>query len=263
MPAIALPLAARRISWLYRLITGGQPRARPGRNVTRRTAGAVKSQVVEGVPRAHPHVAAEGGRGGPLVHGSGLPHPVRDARQRVFPAGPADYRLPVIGHFPPFEWLVEVFAWGGLLGIVVLRGHPQKNHPRRGCGRRARASRARTFWQAYYVEATIFFVTVCILLLRGLEAAIGKRLEPDGVSRLALPAQRVDGRLLVESMSLPTLATWVYVVATVKILISFAWMITIVAAADDGRSLAPLPAPSPTSGSSASRPGAPSARPSR
>ena len=28
-------------------------------------------------------------------------------------------------------------------------------------------------------------------------------------------------------MSLPSIATWVYVVATVKILISFAWMITI------------------------------------
>ena len=24
-----------------------------------------------------------------------------------------DYRLPVIGHFPPFEWVVELFAWGG------------------------------------------------------------------------------------------------------------------------------------------------------
>jgi len=30
-----------------------------------------------------------------------------------------DYRLPLIGFFPPFEWLVEVFAWGGFIGIVM------------------------------------------------------------------------------------------------------------------------------------------------
>ena len=37
-----------------------------------------------------------------------------------------DYRLPVIGHFPPFEWVVELFAWGGLVGILVLdRGAPE------------------------------------------------------------------------------------------------------------------------------------------
>jgi hypothetical protein len=46
-----------------------------------------------------------------------------------------DYRLPIIGHFPPFEWLVEVFAWAGLIGIVVLIAIRQKNHPRSAAGR--------------------------------------------------------------------------------------------------------------------------------
>ncbi|HWO52740.1 MAG TPA: hypothetical protein VNN23_14185, partial [Ornithinibacter sp.] len=32
----------------------------------------------------------------------------------------ADYRLPLVGFFPPFEWLIEVFAWGGFIGIAVL-----------------------------------------------------------------------------------------------------------------------------------------------
>ena len=30
------------------------------------------------------------------------------------------WRLPVIGHFPPFEWMTELFAWGGFIGILVL-----------------------------------------------------------------------------------------------------------------------------------------------
>jgi hypothetical protein len=45
--AIALPIAARRVVWLYRLITSGQPD--PGRvaGVTGRIGHALKNQVVE------------------------------------------------------------------------------------------------------------------------------------------------------------------------------------------------------------------------
>ena len=139
-----------------------------------------------------------------------------------------DYRLPIIGHFPPFEWLVEVFAWAGLIGIAVLIAIRQKNHPRSAAGEGGRRSRffGSTFWQAYYVEATIFFVTICILLLRGLESAMVSRLEPETSLALHFPLTGwMSG--LFSGVSLPGLATWVYVVATIKILISFAWMITI------------------------------------
>ena len=139
-----------------------------------------------------------------------------------------DYRLPFIGFFPPFEWLIEVFAWGGFIGIVVLVAIRQRNHPRSAAGVGGRRSRffGSTFWQAYYVEATIFLVTTCILLLRGLEAAIVERLEPESSVALHFP---LTGWMagFFSSTSLPTLANWVYVVATVKILISFSWMITI------------------------------------
>ena len=139
-----------------------------------------------------------------------------------------DYRLPLIGFFPPFEWLIEVFAWGGFIGIVVLVAIRQKNHPRSAAGVGGRRSRffGSTFWQAYYVEATIFLVTTCILLLRGLEAAIVGRLEPESSVALHFP---LTGWMagFFSSTSLPALANWVYVVATVKILISFSWMITI------------------------------------
>ncbi|NHA67493.1 (Fe-S)-binding protein [Phycicoccus flavus] len=139
-----------------------------------------------------------------------------------------DARLPVIGHFPPFEWLVELFTWAGLVGIVVLMAVRQKEHPRSAKGKDGRYSRffGSTFWQAYYVELTILGVTVCILLLRGLEAAIAQRAEPGSSLYLHFP---LTGWMAGwwEGSTLPAIASAVYLVATVKILISFAWMITI------------------------------------
>ncbi|MGL5930596.1 MAG: heterodisulfide reductase-related iron-sulfur binding cluster [Dermatophilaceae bacterium] len=139
-----------------------------------------------------------------------------------------DYHLPVIGRFAPYEWVVELFAWAGLVGILVLIGIRQKEHPRRAAGNGGRRSRffGSGFWQAYYVEATILAVTVCILLLRGLEAAIAERTDPDLSLALHHP---LTGWMAGwwSGASLATLGTWVVVVATVKILVSFAWMITI------------------------------------
>ena len=163
-----------------------------------------------------------------------------------------DYRLPVIGHFPPFEWLIELFAWAGLVGIVVLMAIRQKEHPRRAAGESGRSSRffGSTFWQAYYVELTILVVTICILLLRGLEAAMVTRIEPESSLLLHFP---LTGWMAGwwSGATLPALAAWVYLVAMLKIVISFAWMIMLSPNTDDGRRLAPLHWPSSTSGSSA------------
>jgi len=30
------------------------------------------------------------------------------------------FTLPLLGHFAPWEWLTEAFAWGGLAGIILL-----------------------------------------------------------------------------------------------------------------------------------------------
>ncbi|HMM95221.1 MAG TPA: heterodisulfide reductase-related iron-sulfur binding cluster [Phycicoccus sp.] len=139
-----------------------------------------------------------------------------------------DYRLPLIGHFAPFEWVVEVFAWGGLVGILVLMAIRQRNHPKRAAGEGGRNSRffGSTFWQAYYVELTILVVTLCILLLRGLEAAMVQRFEPGTslVGHFPLTGWMAGWWA---GTSASGIAAWVYVVATVKILVSFAWMITI------------------------------------
>ncbi|MCE1178013.1 MAG: (Fe-S)-binding protein [Micrococcales bacterium] len=139
-----------------------------------------------------------------------------------------DYRLPLIGHFPPFEWLIELFAWAGLIGIIVLMVIRQKNHPRSAAGTDGRRSRffGSTWWQAYYVEFTILAVCICILLLRTLEAAMVKQIDPATSIPLHFP---LSGWLagIWGGLSVKGMAQWVYLVAMVKILISFAWMITI------------------------------------
>ncbi|HPF81075.1 (Fe-S)-binding protein [Nostocoides australiense] len=140
----------------------------------------------------------------------------------------ADFRLPVIGHFPPFEWLIEAFAWGGLIGILVLIVIRQLAHPRSAAGEHGRRSRffGSTWWQAYYVEFTILVVTICILLLRTLEAAMLKITHPEESQALHFP---LTGWLagMWDGLSLDTINNLVYLVATIKIMVSFAWMITI------------------------------------
>ena len=75
------------------------------------------------------------------------------------------FQLPLIGHWPPYEWVTEVFAVGGFIGIVVLMVIRQRHRPRRSDGDGGRRSRffGSTFWQAYYVELTILGVHLCIV----------------------------------------------------------------------------------------------------
>ena len=136
--------------------------------------------------------------------------------------------LPLIGQFPPFEWVTEFFAWTGFVGILVLMTIRQVKHPRSAPGEHGRRSRffGSTFWQAYYVELTILGVTICILLLRGLEYALGQQQDPGHATLLHFPMTAWLGGLF-SGASAAALGNAIVIVAAVKILISFAWMITI------------------------------------
>ena len=138
------------------------------------------------------------------------------------------FALPLIGHFPPFEWVTEALAWTGLVAILMLIAIRQKNHPRSAPGDGGRRSRffGSTWWQAYYVELTILGVMICILLLRPLEYALEKVGGGDGATGLHYPLTGWLGESFA-GMSVGTLETAIIVVAAIKILISFAWMITI------------------------------------
>ena len=145
-----------------------------------------------------------------------------------------EFALPLIGHFFLYEWVTEFFAWTGLLGIVVLMAIRQRNHPRSAAGEHGRRSRffGSTFWQAYYVELTILGVTLCILTLRGLEyalAAKGGSTGSTGAGEANALHYPLTGWLggLFSGATVSALENAIVVVAAVKILISFAWMITI------------------------------------
>lgn len=146
----------------------------------------------------------------------------------------ADFALPLIGHFFLYEWVTEFFAWTGLVGIVALMVIRQRNHPRSAAGEGGRRSRffGSTFWQAYYVELTILGVTICIITLRALEYALdfnGGTQGFSGVGHADALHYPLTGWLgaMFKGWSVSRLEDVIVVVAAAKILISFAWMITI------------------------------------
>jgi Fe-S oxidoreductase len=132
----------------------------------------------------------------------------------------ADFALPVIGHWTVFNAAMEIIAALTGIGILTLIVIRQANHPRR----LARKSRflGSTWWQAYYVEATIVGIVLCILLLRGLEGALA------GVDSWSMnyvvsyPLTQAFGGLSESAAS-----NLVYLIAALKIVISFAWFIVI------------------------------------
>jgi Fe-S oxidoreductase len=138
------------------------------------------------------------------------------------------FAIPAIGHWYPYEWVTEFFAWTGFVGILVLMAIRQIKHPRSAAGEHGRRSRffGSVWWQAYYVELTILGVTICILALRGLEYALGLQTDPAIATLAHFPLTTWLGAIFAGA-SVAALETTIVVVAAVKILISVAWMITI------------------------------------
>jgi Fe-S oxidoreductase len=130
----------------------------------------------------------------------------------------ASFALPLIGHWLPFDWMVELLASIMLVAIVALIVVRLVRHPAR-VGRTSRFTGS-TMWQAYYVEWTIVGVGLCIVTLRGLEYALGHG------DRTHFPLTSWLGEQF-SGASAPTLEMWVHIVAGLKIAISLAWLITI------------------------------------
>ena len=139
-----------------------------------------------------------------------------------------EFALPLIGHFFLYEWVTDVFAFGGFISILVLMAIRQRNHPRSAAGEGGRRSRfyGSSFWQAYYVELTILGVTLCIGVLRGLEWTLARQLGTGQDAALHFPLTGWIGNAFL-GLDTATVTNLIVIVAAVKILISFAWMITI------------------------------------
>ncbi|MDO8106270.1 (Fe-S)-binding protein [Isoptericola sp. b441] len=187
------------------------------------------------------------------------------------------YVLPGIGTWIPYEWAVELFAWGGLVGIVTLIVQRQLHHPRRGSAAVAEQSAARrgadgelvgpdgprasrffgsNAGQAYLVEGVILAVVLAVIGLRALEYALGggrgiwwatfqstSELTLGRPSFLGAPWWQAYPTLpqgfdvhypltawlgsLLARLPIGALATAVVVLATVKILVSMAWLVVV------------------------------------
>jgi Fe-S oxidoreductase len=156
------------------------------------------------------------------------------------------FALPLIGQWPPLEWLIELVAWAALLGIGALVAVRQIEHPRRGrAAARSRSAsgagsasgapgaRASRFFgsnagQAYFVEAIIGGVVLAVLLIRGLEYALAAQSPTTAHLATAahFPLTGWFGSAWI-SASTATLENAVVVLALVKILLSMVWMVVV------------------------------------
>jgi Fe-S oxidoreductase len=130
------------------------------------------------------------------------------------------WAIPGLGHWVVYEVLTEAIAALTGLGIIALILVRQKNHPRR-LERKSRFLGS-TFWQAYYVEATIIGIVVCVALLRGLEGAESGVRHYTAHYWLSYPLVAA-----FRGTSTHTLHNLIYAIAALKIVISFAWFTVI------------------------------------
>ncbi len=135
------------------------------------------------------------------------------------------FHIPFLGTFFLFEWATELFTWVMLVAIVSFIVYRLNRPTERVRGPRGRFFGS-TMWQGYFVELVILGVGVCIVLLRGLEYAYATHHDPDYASAFHFPLTFWLGEAF-SGLSQTTLANLIWVVATLKIVISFAWMITI------------------------------------
>ncbi|MET9493422.1 (Fe-S)-binding protein [Streptomyces sp. NPDC006552] len=139
----------------------------------------------------------------------------------------ADWLLPVLGDWAPYNVFVEFIGTMTVLGILVLIVVRQLSKPNKP-GRKSRFAGS-NFGQAYFVEAVILVVGVCIFMLHALEGAQHHVDSYESSFFISYPVVN-----WLEGMDLSTLQTLTYFFAGLKIATSFIWMITVALKTDMG-----------------------------
>ncbi|MFF7848999.1 (Fe-S)-binding protein [Streptomyces sp. NPDC007910] len=132
----------------------------------------------------------------------------------------ADWTLPVIGGFLPFELYIEFIGVMTILGIAALIVIRLLSLPGRA-GRKSRFAGSKA-GQAYFVEYVILTIGLAIYVLRGLEGAIHHVEHYEAAYFASYPLV-----LAFKGLSLPVLQNLIYFTAMVKISTSFIWMIVV------------------------------------
>ncbi|NNN31314.1 4Fe-4S dicluster domain-containing protein [Streptomyces sp. S3(2020)] len=132
----------------------------------------------------------------------------------------ADFVLPVIGGWLPWEMYVEFITVMTGLGIAVLIAIRLLNLPSRP-GRKSRFTGSKA-WQAYFVEYVILTIGLVIYVLRGLEGAMHHVDHYEAAFFASYPLVAA-----FRSLDVSTLQTLVYLFAGIKVSVSFIWMIVV------------------------------------
>ena len=170
MNVIALPIVARRVVFLNRLITSGQPA--PGRveGVTGRLGAAAKRQVVEVFGQKKLLKWSLPGAAHFFVFWAFLilGTVYIEAYGALFDE---DFAIPVIGHWPVLGFLQDFIALMALAGIITFAIIRLRNSPER-LGRQSRFKGSH-LTGAWVVLFMIFNVIWSLFLFRGAASALG------------------------------------------------------------------------------------------
>ncbi|MFF8672507.1 heterodisulfide reductase-related iron-sulfur binding cluster [Streptomyces sp. NPDC015242] len=132
----------------------------------------------------------------------------------------ADWILPVLGGFLPYELYIEFIAAMTTLGIATLMVIRLLNLPSRP-GRKSRFTGSK-MGQAYFVEYVILTIGLAIYVLRGLEGALHHVDHYEAAYFASYPLV-----LAFEGLSVATLQNLVYLFAMIKLGTTMIWMITV------------------------------------
>ncbi|WP_329169322.1 (Fe-S)-binding protein [Streptomyces sp. NBC_01685] len=139
----------------------------------------------------------------------------------------ADWLLPIVGEWAPYNVFVEFIGTMTVLGIAALIVIRQLSRPDKP-GRKSRFAGS-NFGQAYFVEAVILIVGVCIFMLHALEGAQHHVNSYEASFFISYPVVS-----WLEGMDVSTLQNLTYFFAGLKIATSFIWMITVALKTDMG-----------------------------
>ena len=140
MLAVALPVAGRRVFFLFRLITSGQPAPDRVENVTKRLGEAIKTQVVEVFAQRKLLKWSVPGAAHFFVFWAFviLGSVYLEAFGILFSRNP-EWAIPIVGHWDALGFAQDFIAVMALVGLVDLRGDPAPERPDK-LGRKSRFS---------------------------------------------------------------------------------------------------------------------------
>ena len=170
MLVVALPVAGRRVFFLFRLITSGQPAPDRVENVTQRLGEAVKSQVVEVFAQRKLLKWSVPGAAHFFVFWAFviLGSVYLEAFGILFTRN-EEWAIPVVGHWDLLGFAQDFIAVMCLLGLATFAGIRLRNNPDK-LGRRSRFSGSH-LGGAWVILGMIVNVIWTMFLFRGASAA--------------------------------------------------------------------------------------------